>query len=150
MQRRNGFTLIELIVVIAILAIMASIGIPSYQRMILNNSVTSASNGLVGFLQMARSEAVTRKEDVTVTANGGNWHAGATMRDASNTTLKVLPAASVGVSIVGGVDVLTYRADGALNPMLCREFTVSEDSGAVNSRSLHISPIGQTISGDCP
>jgi type IV fimbrial biogenesis protein FimT len=63
MRRRGstaGFTLIELMVVVALAAIMLTLAVPSFQNMIANNRITSHTNELVMAINMARSEAVKR------------------------------------------------------------------------------------------
>ncbi len=62
----TGFSLIELIVVIAILSIMAMIGIPSYQDIILKNRLSSEINALQRDLNFARSEAVKRNATIGI------------------------------------------------------------------------------------
>lgn len=73
MESSRGFTLVELMVVIAIIAIISGIAVPSYQAMMQNGRETSARNSLVGALQLARSEAATRNTSVTVTTVGTTW-----------------------------------------------------------------------------
>lgn len=63
-----GFTLVELMIVVAILAIIAAIAAPSFRTMIQNNRLTAAVNDVAGALQYARSEAVRRGRDVQVSA----------------------------------------------------------------------------------
>lgn len=58
MKRYKGFTLIELVVTIAIAAIVLTIGVPSFQSVILNNRLITQTNDLVTSLNLARSEAV--------------------------------------------------------------------------------------------
>jgi len=66
MKRPNGFTLIELIVTMAIAAIVLSIAIPSYQTTVQNNRKTTSINELAHALQLARSTAISRRVFVTV------------------------------------------------------------------------------------
>ncbi len=68
MNRQNhaGFTIIELMLTIAIAAILLAFAIPSYTDMVLNNCLTSKANSFVGALQLARSTAITFREDVSV------------------------------------------------------------------------------------
>lgn len=70
--RSGGFTLVELMVVVAIMAIVASIAVPSFNTMIKNNRLTAAVNDLSGALNYARSEAVRRGRTVQVDALSGD------------------------------------------------------------------------------
>lgn len=73
----RGFSLLEMMVVVAIVAILAGLAAPSFVELLRNNRLASASSALQVSLNLARSEAVKRGADarVTVVANGlaGNW-----------------------------------------------------------------------------
>lgn len=82
-RRGAGFTLVELMVTIAVLAILLAIGIPAFAPLIASNRLTSATNELVAALQTARTEAIRRNVRVTVcpaaptaTACSGAWRDG--------------------------------------------------------------------------
>lgn len=62
----QGFTLLELLVTVALAAILLGIGIPSFIDTIRNNRMATASNDLLGAMHLARSEAVKRRAPVTV------------------------------------------------------------------------------------
>ena len=55
---KNGFTLIELMLAVAILAVVLTLGVPSLTEIIKNNRTASQINGLISTLNFARSEAV--------------------------------------------------------------------------------------------
>lgn len=63
-----GFTLVELMLVIAVLAVIVSIGAPSFSTLIKNYRLSSATNDVVGALHFARAEAVRRGRNVEVTS----------------------------------------------------------------------------------
>lgn len=64
--RHGGFTLVELMVVIAITAVIATIGIPSYRNMSVSSRVSDMSSSLHGAFMLARSEALKRNGRVVV------------------------------------------------------------------------------------
>lgn len=64
--RLHGFTLTELLVVTAIIAIFASFAIPSFRGLIAGNSVSSAVNAFVSDTRYARGEAMRRGKSVTI------------------------------------------------------------------------------------
>lgn len=63
-RRLDGFTLLELMVTLAVAAILVTIAIPSYRGLVQRNALTASVNDLVGDLNYARSEAVTRGQSV--------------------------------------------------------------------------------------
>jgi type IV fimbrial biogenesis protein FimT len=65
----RGFTLIELMTAILVLAILLGMGIPSYREMARSNRVTTSANDLVTSLSMARSESLRRSVPVSVCAS---------------------------------------------------------------------------------
>ena len=66
MSRTQGFTLIELMVTIAIAAILMGIAIPAFRDMLNSSKLTTQTNQLITALHLARSEAIKRGVRVTV------------------------------------------------------------------------------------
>ena len=65
----RGFTLIELMVGIAVIAIIIAIGVPSFNRLISSQTTAATASRLSNALAYARSEAVTRSTNVTICAS---------------------------------------------------------------------------------
>lgn len=72
-QSQLGFTFTEIMVTVAILAIVVRIMVPSFTEFIASGRVTSQTNALVNALQLARSEAVRRGAPVCVKRTTDNW-----------------------------------------------------------------------------
>ncbi len=73
----RGFTLLELMMVLAIAAILVGWGFPSLIQSIKNNAVASQSMSLMAMLNFTKSEAIRRNTDVTIVLNAraGGWDA---------------------------------------------------------------------------
>lgn len=79
----DGFSFVELMVAVAIVAILAGIAAPSFTAMLALNRLSSQTNDFVGALQYARSEAIKRNRNVmlcrtasataTACADGAEW-----------------------------------------------------------------------------
>ncbi|WP_255771978.1 GspH/FimT family pseudopilin [Microbulbifer guangxiensis] len=75
-SKSAGFTLVELLITVAILAIVVALAAPSFNDSIQRNQRIACANGLVGVLQLARSEAVRVAAPITVTATAPSGIAG--------------------------------------------------------------------------
>ena len=64
-MKQAGFTLMELLVVVAIVAILLGIGVPSYRYITNSHRMSSEVNGLLGDLQFARAEAIKEGQPIT-------------------------------------------------------------------------------------
>ena len=74
-----GVTLIELMVAIAVMSILLTVGVPSFSNFIQNSRSTALANEIVTTLNLARSESVRRAQDMIVCASSnqtsctGDW-----------------------------------------------------------------------------
>ena len=69
-----GFMLIELMIVIAITAILTALAVPSFSVTLDNQRISGAAEAVLSDLRWARSEAIKRNTEVRVTfTSGSNW-----------------------------------------------------------------------------
>jgi type IV fimbrial biogenesis protein FimT len=66
MKRQRGFNLTELVIVVAIVAILLGVGVPSYRYITNSYRMSSEVNGLLGDLMYARAESIKEGQGVTV------------------------------------------------------------------------------------
>ncbi|MEX2525148.1 MAG: GspH/FimT family pseudopilin [Gammaproteobacteria bacterium] len=74
--RQGGFTIVELMITVSVIAIIASIAFPSFEYAIANSRVRTAATDMHMSLLLARSEAIKRNNDVVIERSGGNWKDG--------------------------------------------------------------------------
>lgn len=117
----RGFTLVELLVTVAVLSILLAVAVPSFQSFLANNRMASQANDLITALNLARSEAIRRSANVTVCASStgttctGGWAQGWIVRDAGGTPIRVQRALGGSSTLTGGTDVastITYTSSG--------------------------------------
>ncbi|MDE2081846.1 MAG: GspH/FimT family pseudopilin [Burkholderiales bacterium] len=158
-----GLTLIELMVTIAVAAILMATAIPSFQAMIQRNRVITEANSLVSDLQFARSEAIRQGLPVSlcVSADGrtclgaNTWHSGwivfvdtaASGSIASGVTpLRKRDAFVGGDTFVAdsGASALTYSRDGFAINMPAGGTTLVLHTSPVNAAATRCVALGLT------
>jgi type IV fimbrial biogenesis protein FimT len=134
----HGFTMTELVVTVAVAAILTTIAVPAFNGMIATQRARVVASDLYATLAKTRSEALTLNNNVTLQANGGGWANGWQMLDANNNVLENHSAATA-VTIVGPATV-TYRPSGRLPAgALAPVFLISTTSGAaVNHQCVSV------------
>lgn len=82
-KRAAGFTLLELMITLAVLAIVTAIAFPNFQGVIRSNRVATTSNEMIASLSLARSEAIrgTRGGGICASTagaacDGASWDSG--------------------------------------------------------------------------
>jgi prepilin-type N-terminal cleavage/methylation domain-containing protein len=144
-KQLHGFTLVELMVVVALIAIVMAIAIPSYNQLIVSNRIRAATNDLVLSLQFARTEAVRRVGVVTVcpssngaTCTAGNFEIGwivkTDMPNVAGVVLQdTLPKERVTMGFSANTGNFIYLANGlpvanfAGNRILVRDYPAVQD-----------------------
>lgn len=155
----RGFTLIELIVAIAVAAILLTVAVPSLTNLIRNNRVTGQANELVAIINFARNEAIRRNDsiDVDLTAGGSGWSAEVRSPggedDSVECTEGVLRCANYNdVALKTGSPSFTFNNRGYLSDFAGGVVTIVLEhvdcSNERQHREIEIRPTGQVSSSE--
>jgi type IV fimbrial biogenesis protein FimT len=135
---QSGFTLIELMVTVAVLAVLATIAAPSFTEILSSLRVRTAAYSLISDLSLARSEAVKRGVAVVVSPSAQGWSAGWTIvanTTPTATTLTEQISSGNGVQFLSSPGSVTFGADGRSNSATTVRFSVTNN----HSKSVCIS-----------
>jgi type IV fimbrial biogenesis protein FimT len=154
-SREGGFTLVELMVTLAIAAIVMTMAVPSFTDMTRNNRLTTQANQLVTALNLARSEAITRRVTVDVAATdagdaSNEWGEGWSVAVNGGATLRVFE--SLGSNTLdSGNDLATiqYQPSGRAS---ATDMTLCDDRTGETGRQITILTTGRvtTTTVACP
>ncbi|WP_157822445.1 GspH/FimT family pseudopilin [Psychromonas sp. Urea-02u-13] len=80
----KGFSLIEMLIAIAVVAIILAIGLPSFKAMFDGNKLKGGSDGVYFMLSLAKTESIKRNKDIYLKITPGtNWCIGVNEDNAS-------------------------------------------------------------------
>ena len=166
MDRQCGFTLMELIITLAIAAIVLAIGVPSFQGMMRNNRAAAYTNEFVGALNLARSEAIKRGQRVAlVPVSVGDWGQGWTVfvdvndngsfDDGAANVLRVRESLDGATQLVAAApldDYISFAPDGSarragttvlLPQPATLTLSLCHGNGGNEQNSIAINPVGR-------
>lgn len=165
----RGFTLIELMVVIAIVAIVSLVALPNFQQLIRSNRVATQTNEMVASLSLARTEAIRRNvsplgnRDVVLcpstdglTCSGGwnqGWIVAQRVDDAVDIVIRhVQEPVGVDIAAAGTEIVFDNRGRRAVGPAAMTVRSTACTTGQPYLRTLNINASGQVrvAGGTCP
>ena len=129
-RRRSsaGFTMVELLITIAIATILTTVAIPSFSALIANQRAKTAASELFASFLTARSDAIMRNANVTVSPLAGGWSQGWQILDPANNVLESHGAlTNVTIPQTGGV---TFRPSGRVTTGSTSMFVITTTSGS--------------------
>ncbi len=155
----SGFSLIEIMIVVSVLAILFSLAFPSFSNAIVSSRLTSQTNALVSAINQARSEAIRRGQHVVVRKINAEWENGwRVFVDVDRTTnarknvfdsgtdieLSVYPALPTNYTLRGNhnfENFIRYQPDGDSNNI--GSFVFCESGQVAGAKLLIVNAIGR-------
>ena len=160
-KHESAFTLIELMITIAVAAVVLTLGVPGFGRVIERNQLSAYTNQLVSSLHFARSEAVKRNESVKVChsdngvdCNGNGYEDGwiifienspaNNVLDAGEELIRVNEALPSNYTFKpnNNVDAFTYNSKGKASST--GTFVLCKNNDLTKARAIIIGPGGRT------
>lgn len=149
---QRGFTLIELMITIAVIAVIATLAAPSFGTMLNKQNLNKSTHELVGILNKARSKAAIERREVTVnigsiavdTDSALNWApSGHSVLNSGNTTIIFMPNGLVKDPTSTPATVIA--SDTSF--VICDHETDSQASKTVSISRM--GTVQRVIDGDC-
>ena len=164
----RGFTLVELMIVLVILAVILIFALPAFQQVRLATRLTNYANDLVGSIYLARGEAIKRNNQVRLCATSdgstcaasGGWQQGWIVLDPNDVVLQYQPALQAGYSLTetanSGAMTLNFDASGLVSPApatfnICRQApTVGNQKREINVTTIGRTNVERDAATTCP
>ncbi|MES2675220.1 MAG: GspH/FimT family pseudopilin [Pseudomonadota bacterium] len=147
--QQHGFTLLELMITVAIVAILSAAVIPSFSELIMKSRLTSQARGLMASALLARSEAIKRNQTVILCASNdgnscnGTWANGWIVVTTDNLVVHKHKAAPKGFLINSALTSITFSASGLGASMTTLTVCRSLPAAGKEERVLTISGTGR-------
>ncbi len=145
----RGFSLIELLVGMLILAILASAGAPSFMTWIQNSQLRSAAETISGGLQLARAEAVRRNTSVQFSLMGtdSTWTLGCVNWDADGNGVEDVDV--FGIAVCPAVIQSRSGLEGTRNAVVAVDNTPVTFNGMGRANTVMTVNVTNTTGGAC-
>ncbi|MDZ4731557.1 MAG: GspH/FimT family pseudopilin [Xanthomonadales bacterium] len=160
----TGFSVIEILITLVLIAISVSLALPSLQQFSANNQVLAASNSIVSGLNMARFNAITTGEETTIcpsadgqSCSNDSWSSGWIVFADENGNSAADAAELVRiVEIEGNIqasgfgNALTFESDGTTSRDSDTVITSCYKNAGVSNRCVDvtINPFGSIASAE--
>lgn len=163
-----GFTLVELVVTIAVAAILVTVAVPNLRVVVQNSRISTQTNDLISDISLARSEAIKSGANASLCTStvgiscdgGGSWTVGRLVwtdtnnnnaLDAGETRrFRELATGGNALYISVATDPLTFTSRGAPSGGGALTFSVCDSRGNAFGRDVTINPLGQTRASGPP
>jgi type IV fimbrial biogenesis protein FimT len=161
MKIERGFTLLELLVTLAVAGVLLTVAVPSFKTTITNNRQIAQTNELLGSLMYARSEAITENKSAVICAStdgstcGTDWSQGWIVYSSADAS-KILRSHSAldgGNKLYDGTigSSITFNSNGTSTAS--GTFTLCDSRGSSEAHAIGLSATGiarasQTVGKD--
>ncbi len=160
MTRAHVFTLIELMVTLAIFGILVGLAVPAFQSMTDGNRIVAEQRKIIGAINLARSEASHRNQTVTMASGAGDdWSQGIQLYSdadvggntafsaANDLMIKDLDASNTGITLnayAAGDGFISFQGNGMLNEAAGTvSIAICDSTGAANGRLIVVNRVGR-------
>lgn len=148
--------MIELMIVLAIAAILASLAAPPLSNMVQNNRLQSASQTLMSAMRLARTEAIARNRITHLELDGNNQVSICVVNAVGDSCpaatdenfLKLLTIGADSVQFASNTDLaagISFTTRGRLAQAGSLDIGVCDDRGIDNGRFVQVSQVGRSL-----
>lgn len=166
-MKHRGFTLVELMVVVVIVAVIMVIAVPGFSTLMERTRLKAYANEFVSSVYLARSEAIKRNADVTLcTSNDPNalcvsaakWEDGWIVIDDSNQVIYRQPALNDGFLFFHmtsvSFDELVFTPNGLVSSVAAMKLCQNAPKDGIEEKEIIVSATGKprvtTETNGCP
>ncbi|MDH3872280.1 MAG: GspH/FimT family pseudopilin [Gammaproteobacteria bacterium] len=157
MNKETGFTVIELMVTLAVALVLVTMAVPAFNTFMQNNRITAQANDLLTAINASRDEALKRRATVTICSSSdgssctGNWHDGwivftddnaDSVVNGTDQVLRVWGALTGGATLSSAQTSLRYDGIGLVNSSTTFQLRIPGCKGNL-ARDISVSVTGQ-------